>query len=64
MIEYRECLIIYPQDRFGLSKWTVNVATIDWDLQAKIGPSDVVIEDEESLDNAIAKAKAFVDSLH
>ena len=64
VIEYRECLIITPHDGFDSSTWSVNVASIDWTLQSKIGPTDVVIDDDQSLDNAIAKAKAFVDSLH
>ena len=64
MIEYRGCLITYPLIRFDSSRWTVNVASDDWHLQAKIGNGSVVIVDYDSLDGAVAKAKAYVDTLH
>jgi hypothetical protein len=62
-IEYKGCVITYPRPRMDSSRWTVNVASNDPHLLTKLG-GVVVINDFESLDGAIVKAKRHVDGLY
>jgi DNA-binding XRE family transcriptional regulator len=62
VLDYRGCVIIWPKVRRDSSRWTVNLVSENPALLAKLGGC-VVIDDFYSLDNAIAKARRYVDEL-
>lgn len=63
VLDYKGCEITWPEVRRDASRWTVNVSPSDRGMLAKLGGC-VVVDDFKSLDNAIAKARRYVDELH
>jgi hypothetical protein len=61
-LEYKGCVISYPRIPMLSGQWTVNLASNNPHLLAKLGGC-VVINDHGSIDGAIAKAKRHVDEL-
>ncbi len=62
VLDYRGCVIMWPERRLFGGKWTVNVASNDRRLLGKLGGC-LVIEDFQSLEGAIAKARRRIDDL-
>jgi hypothetical protein len=60
-LEYKGCVITYPRIRIDTSGWTVNLASNDWQLLAKLGGKNKIFNDHHTLDGAIAQAKRYVD---
>jgi hypothetical protein len=63
VLDYKGCEITWPPVRRDSSRWTVNVASNNRTMFTKLGGC-VVIDDFESLDNAIAKARRHIDGLN
>lgn len=61
-LEYKGCVISYPRIPMFPGQWTVNLASNNPHLLAKLGGC-VVINDHRSIEGAIAKAKRRVDEL-
>ena len=61
--DYRGCVIMWQEPPATAAGWTVNVASDDRGLAARIGPGAKAINDPHSLEGAIAQAKRFIDNL-
>jgi hypothetical protein len=61
--EYKGFVISYPRIPMFSGRWTVNLASAKRHLQAKLGSSAEVFNDNHSLAGAIAQAKRRVDEL-
>lgn len=62
VLDYKGCEISYPRVPMFPGKWTVNLASNNPHLLAKLGGC-VVIDDYNSIDGAISQAKRRVDEL-
>ena len=60
--EYKGCVITYPSIPIFSGRWTVNVASNNPGLLAKLG-GNVVINSHVSLEEAIKEAKRLIDAL-
>jgi hypothetical protein len=60
--EYKDCVITYPRIPMFSGRWTVNLASNNRNLLAKLG-GNVVINSHVSLEEAIKEAKRRVDEL-
>lgn len=62
VMEYRGCVITWPKTPIDAARFTVNVASENPHLLARLGGC-LVINDPRSIDNAIAKARRQIDEL-